>query len=136
MLVAKYQESNCKDRTILISINKAINSSIELRSKKELIEQFIEQVNIDSNIEDDWRQFIEKRKEEDILQIIDEERLKPEETIHFINNALRDGILKTTGTDFDKIMPPISRFGSNRNIKKQQIIEKLMRFFEKYLGLI
>ena len=41
MLVAKYHESNCKDKNILVTIDKAINSSLELRSKKELIEQFI-----------------------------------------------------------------------------------------------
>ena len=46
-------------------------------------------------------------------------------------------ILKTTGTDIDKILPPVSRFGGgNRAEKKQGIIDKLMVFFEKYLGLV
>ena len=45
MLVAKFHASNCKDKNILVTIDKAINSSLELRSKKELIEQFIERVN-------------------------------------------------------------------------------------------
>lgn len=44
----------------------------------------------------------------------------------------------STGTDLDKILPPISRFsgGSNRALKKQTVIEKLKDFFEKYFGLI
>ena len=46
MLVAKYHESNCKDKNILVTIDKAINSSLELRSKKELIEQFIALVKV------------------------------------------------------------------------------------------
>jgi type I restriction enzyme R subunit len=136
MLVAKYQESSCKDKTILTSIDKAINSSIELRSKKELIERFIEQVNVSTKIDEDWRRFLNERKEADIAKIIEEEKLKPEETRRFIDNAFRDGILKTTGTAIDKIMPPISRFGGDRAVKKQKIIEKLMEFFEKYLGLV
>ena len=136
MLVAKYQESSCKDKTILTSIDKAINSSIELRSKKELIERFIEQVNVSTKIDEDWRKFLNERKEADISKIIEEEKLKPEETRRFIDNAFRDGILKTTGTAIDKIMPPISRFGGDRAVKKQRIIEKLMEFFEKYLGLV
>jgi type I restriction enzyme R subunit len=53
-----------------------------------------------------------------------------------MDNALRDGMLKTTGTAIDKIMPPVSRFGGSRAAKKQEIIEKLMTFFEKYLGLM
>jgi type I restriction enzyme R subunit len=136
MLVAKYQESNCKDKTILTTIDKAINSSIELRSKKELIERFIEQVNVSTKVDEDWRKFLHERKEADISAIIEEEKLKPEETRRFIDNAFRDGILKTTGTAIDKIMPPVSRFGGGRAAKKQGIIEKLMLFFEKYLGLI
>lgn len=136
MLVAKYQQSNCKDKTILTTIDKAINSSIELRSKKELIERFIEQVNVSTKVDEDWRKFLHERKEADISAIIEEEKLKPEETRRFIDNAFRDGILKTTGTAIDKIMPPVSRFGGGRAAKKQGIIEKLMLFFEKYLGLI
>lgn len=136
MLVAKYQQSNCKDKTILTTIDKAINSSIELRSKKELIERFIEQVNVSSKVDEDWRKFLHERKEADISAIIEEEKLKPEETRRFIDNAFRDGILKTTGTAIDKIMPPVSRFGGGRAAKKQGIIEKLMIFFEKYLGLV
>jgi type I restriction enzyme R subunit len=136
MLVAKYQQSNCKDKTILTTIDKAINSSIELRSKKELIERFIEQVNVSTKVDEDWSKFLHERKEEDIAAIIEEERLKPEETRRFIDNAFRDGMLKTTGTAIDKIMPPVSRFGGGRAAKKQGIIEKLMIFFEKYLGLV
>lgn len=136
MLVAKYQQSNCKDKTILTTIDKAINSSIELRSKKELIERFIEQVNVSTKVDEDWRKFLHERKEADISAIIEEEKLKPEETRRFIDNAFRDGILKTTGTAIDKIMPPVSRFGGGRAAKKQGIIEKLMVFFEKYLGLV
>lgn len=136
MLVAKYQQSNCKDKTILTTIDKAINSSIELRSKKELIERFIEQVNVSTKVDEDWRKFLHERKEADITAIIEEERLKPEETRRFIDNAFRDGMLKTTGTAIDKIMPPVSRFGGGRAAKKQGIIEKLMLFFEKYLGLV
>ncbi len=136
MLVAKYKESNCKDKTILTSIDKAINSSIELRSKKELIENFIAQVNTSTNVDEDWRKFLHESREADITAIIEEEKLKPEETLRFIDNAFRDGMLKTTGTAIDRIMPPVSRFGGGRAVKKQEIIEKLLKFFEKYFGLV
>jgi len=137
MLVEKYRNSNCKDKSILTTIDKAINSSIQLRSKKELIEHFIEQVNVSTKVDEDWRKFLNERKEADISAIIEEEKLKPEETRRFIDNAFRDGILKTTGTAIDKIMPPVSRFGGgNRAARKQNIIEKLLNFFEKYFGLV
>jgi len=137
MLVAKYHQSNCKDKSILVAIDKAIKSSLELRSKKELIEHFIETINAKTDVQKDWRKFVIEQKEADLMAIINEENLKPEETRKFIENSLRDGTLKTTGTDIDKIMPPISRFGNgNRAAKKQGIIEKLKKFFEKFFGLI
>jgi type I restriction enzyme R subunit len=138
MLVAKYHASNCEDKSILVMIDKAIGSSLELRSKKELIERFIEQVNISTKVDDDWREFVREQKEKDLSVIIETERLKPDETRKFVDNSFRDGALKTTGTDIDKILPPVSRFsgGGNRAAKKQGIIEKLRGFFEKYFGLV
>lgn len=139
MLVAKYHQSNCKDKEILASIDKAISASLQLRSKKELIDGFISTINVETNVTDDWGKFVQEQKKQDIDAIITEQRLKPEETIKFIDNSFRDGVLKTTGTDIDKIMPPVSRFGSagkNRSELKQKIIDILQRFFEKYRGLV
>lgn len=54
-----------------------------------------------------------------------------------IGNFFRDGVLKTTGTDMDRIMPAMSRFGnSGRASKKKGIIERLALFFDKYFGAI
>jgi len=138
MLVEKYHASNCKDKSILATIDKAVNSSMELRSKKELIERFVESVNLSTKVVDDWKNFVQKQKENDLSSLITDEKLKDDETRRFIDIAFRDGILKTTGTDIDKLLPPtISRFGdSNYTIKKQSIIDKLLVFFEKYLGLM
>ena len=137
MLVAKYHDSNCEDKDILVTIDKAVNSSIQLRSKKELIENFIRTVNASTEVDADWQKFVLEQKETDLSTIITEEKLKPGETRKFIDNAFRDGALKTTGTDIDKIMPPVSRFGGSvRAAKKQGVVERLMHFFEKYFGLV
>ena len=135
MLVAKYHDSNCTDKSILVAIDKAVGSSIELRSKRELIEGFILRVNASKNIDDDWREYVRKQKEKDITEVIAAENLKEAETKRFIDNALRDGVLKTTGTDIDKILPPASLFDNSRQAKKKTVIEKLTAFFDKYLGL-
>ena len=71
-----------------------------------------------------------------MTEIITSEKLKPEETRKFVANAFRDGALKTTGTEIDKLMPPVSRFGGGSRAKKKQgIIEKLKVFFEKYFEM-
>lgn len=45
MLIRNYHESNQKDREIIVNIQTAIDSSIDLRNKKELIEEFVDQKN-------------------------------------------------------------------------------------------
>jgi type I restriction enzyme, R subunit len=138
MLLEKYKESLFKDKEVLGAIQKAVSSSIELRSKKELIESFIERINADKDVDESWKEFVKQKYSEDLEKIISEEKLKEEETKKFVHNALRDGFLKTTGTDIDRILPAVTRFGqqSNRSEKKNSVIEKLMEFFERYFGLV
>ena len=136
MLVQKYHDSHCDDKEILITIQKAVDASPELRSKKALIETFIAGINDESDVMLEWRTFVAEEKERQLATIIKEENLKDEETRRFMDSAFRDSSVKTTGTDIDKLMPPISRFGGgNRTEKKQAIIEKLKGFFDRFFGI-
>lgn len=136
MLVAKYHQSNCTDKEILGSIDKAIKSSLALRSKKELIETFISKINTNTDVMNDWAKFVKEQEEIDLKKLIEEENLNEEETRKFIDNSFRDGQVKTTGTDIEKILPPMRRFGGgNRTERKESIIEKIKKFFEKYFGI-
>ena len=138
MLIAKYHASNCSNQVISIKVQKMINSSVTLRSKKELIEDFISRINDSTeNISEEWHKFVNEEKERELLSIIETENLKHDEVIKFINNAFNDGAIRETGTDIDKILPPISRFtGGNRAEIKQTVISKLQDFFEKYFGIV
>lgn len=136
MLVEKFRASHGKDKAILANIRTAINSSIELRSKKELIEGFIADINVSPSVCEDWQRYVSKQKESDLAELITSERLKPEEARKFIDNAFRDGTLKTIGTDLDKIMPPANPFDKRSRENKKGIIERIKAFFEKYIGLI
>ena len=136
MLVKKYHDSHCEDKEVLVTIKKAIDASPELRSKKALIENFIAGINDVEDVMSEWLSYVAERREEELVQIIKEEKLKEPETRKFIENAFRDGEIKTTGTDIDKLMPPVSRFGGgNRAVKKQGVIDKLKSFFEKFFGV-
>lgn len=136
-LVAQYHKSRMKDKEILTSIDKAMSSSPELRSKKELIERFINSLNAHSDVDRDWREFTDKNKAEELDRIIEEENLKPKEARKFVANAFRDGELKSSGTGFASILPPVSMFDEDNTLAKKKIIvlEKLKLFFEKYLGI-
>ncbi|MDY3825573.1 MAG: type I restriction endonuclease subunit R, partial [Lachnospiraceae bacterium] len=136
MLVKKYHDTHCEDKEVLITINKAIDASPELRSKKQLIETFIAGINDVDDVMNEWHSYVVEQRDYDLNKIIAEEKLKPEDTRKFMENAFRDGEIKTAGTDIDKLMPPISRFGGGGRAKKKQgVIDKLKVFFEKYFGI-
>ena len=137
MLVKKYHDSNCNDKEVLITIQKAVDASPELRSKKQLIENFIAGINDVDDVMSEWYRFVASEREKELKQIIHEEKLRESETRKFLENAFRDGEIKTTGTDIDKLMPPVSRFGGDgaRAKKKQTVIDKLKTFFEKFFGI-
>ena len=137
MLVKKYQQEGNQNKEIVVSIEKAVNSSMNLRSKMELIRNFLSRINAQTEVDGDWKKFVDEQRENDLVVIIEEEKLKMEETHKFIDNSFRDGVLKTTGTDIDVIMPAVSRFGGgNRAEKKKRVIDRLMAYYEKYVELV
>jgi len=136
-LIKKYHEDHTKNKEILIDIDKAVNSSVELRNKKDLIEQFIQSLDIASVVDEDWIKFVEKKKIEELEKIIEEENLNREETYKFIENVFKVGSIPTTGTAITKVLPPISRFTKDaiRTKKRESVIEKLTKFFDRFFDI-
>ena len=136
MLVKKYHDTHCEDKEVLISIKKAIDASPDLRSKKALIENFIAGINDVDDIMAEWHEFVAEQREQELVSIIQSERLKEAETRKFMDNCFRDGEVKTIGTDIEKILPAVSLFGGgNRAEKKEGVVAKLKNFFDKYFGI-
>jgi len=136
-LIKKFHEDHIKNREILLDINKAIDSSVELRNKKDLIVQFIDSLDAHAIVDQDWRTFVETKKIEELDEIIKSENLDREATYAFVQNAFRDGNLTTTGTAISKVLPPVSRFTENRerSQKKESVLDKLTNFFKKFFDI-
>ncbi len=137
-LVKEYHESNMQNKEILAKVNRAIDSSIELRSKKKLIEEFIKSLTPQKDVENYWVEFVNEEQKKELDKIIAEERLKPELTYRFMETAFRNGYIQSTGTAISEIMPPISRFtpGGERTKKKETILEKLQNYFTIFKDII
>ena len=136
-LIKKYHEDHTKNKELLIDINKAIDSSIELRNKKDLINQFITTLDVHSEIDEDWQKYVEEKKVEELDQIIESENLDRDATYQFVQNAFRDGGIATTGTAITKVLPPVSRFspGGERSQKRESVIGKLTSFFDRFFDI-
>ena len=136
-LIKEYHEDHTKNRELLTDINKAIDSSVELRNKKELIKQFIATLDVKSVVDEDWQEFVERQKIDELQRIIESEQLDRKATYAFIQNAFSNGNVATTGTAISKVLPPVSRFspGGERSKKRETVLDKLTRFFERFFDI-
>lgn len=137
MLIRKYRDSHLQDKEMAINISKAIDSSVDLRNKKELIEKFVASLTPASEVDDEWHAYVKQQKKAELDQIILEESLKELETYNFINNAFKNGEIQSAGTAFANILPPVSRFTptGDRMRKKESVLEKLMAYFDRYFNI-
>jgi type I restriction enzyme R subunit len=135
-LVQQYHDSNCEDKEIIVKIKKQVDASPDMRDKRELIERFIEQMTPmkGKDVGEEWEQFIEQEKREQLNAIIAEEHLKPQETSDFMERAFADGYVTETGTGIAQILPPTNPFLPESGKKKQTVIEKLKAYLRRFIN--
>jgi len=144
MLVEKYRQEkgDGDDKELRSEISRAVDASPSLRNKKDLVEAFVESISTqkDAEVDTAWRQFIEGQKNAELDEIIAGERLRDEPAKKFVEQALRDGELRTSGTEIVEILPRLSRFAKNQDQSldgvKQRVITKLTAFFERFFDLV
>jgi type I restriction enzyme R subunit len=136
-LVEQYRKTHKQDAEIRVKISKAIDSSPDLRDKKELIEQFIEQLTPNSEVDAAWRIYVNNEKRRQFETIVEEEHLKREKAVEFIENAYARGYVPEGGMELDGIMPPINPFdpSANRQGKIQRVVDRLKAFFSRFFSI-
>jgi type I restriction enzyme R subunit len=139
MLVQKYRDErgDGDDKEVRAEITRAVDSSPSLRDKKDLIEDFVDNISVDGEINEEWGVYIRAKRDAELANIIADENLRPDETVAFVGTAFRDGQIRTSGTAITKVLPPVSRFSvdGGHSEKKQRVIQKLREFFERFFGL-
>lgn len=139
MLVQKWREAhgNGTDKEVAAAIERAVDSSLTLRNKKDLIMDFVERVSAHGEVDKEWAAYVDGRRTAELEDIISSEGLKPSETKAFVGQAFRDGAIPTAGTAITKILPPVSRFSPDggHGAKKQRVLTLLRGFYERFFGL-
>jgi type I restriction enzyme R subunit len=141
-LVRKLKESGddvSANKEIAVSISRAIDSSMTLRSKKDLIEGFIARVNVHEveNLDEAWWLYVGEQRSQELEQIIEDENLEGAATRVLMDQAFRSGQIQTAGTGLARVMPPISIFSPDGEHERQRkrVIEKLQNYFERFFSL-
>lgn len=136
-LVKEYNKTHQQDAEIVVRINKAIDSSPDLRDKKELINAFITSLTPDSDVTEKWKTFVNEQKRKEFDDIVCEEHLKDKAAKEFIKTAWERGYVPEGGLELNGIMPPINPFdpNANREGKLHRVLGRIKDFFGKYFEI-
>jgi type I restriction enzyme R subunit len=74
---------------IRAEISRAVDSSPSLRNKKDLTENFVDNLRVDGSIDEEWRHFTSDRCDTELDAIIQDEKPHPDRTRTFVEAALR-----------------------------------------------
>ncbi|WP_408924529.1 type I restriction endonuclease subunit R [Corynebacterium tuberculostearicum] len=118
-------------------IGRSVDASPTLRDKRDLIEEFIdseEGSGASGDTDERWERFMAIRRDQELNKLIEAERLKPDQTYSFVEEALRTGVVSTSGTAMTKLLPTTSRFGrqSNHDEVRARVSEKLSAFVDRF----
>lgn len=140
LLLKEYHVKQNKNKKI--DILRSVDSSISLHNKKDLIEAFLEAIDKTSNKNDEdfdklFKDFITKKKEDELNALIEELNLNEENAKKFMQNAFDLNVFQELGTGLDDVLPKIPLFApkkeqENNNFKRENSILKLREYFEKY----
>ena len=92
------------------NIIRAIRMNETLRSKKDLIEEFLNRVDSHDPNLPAWPVYVRYRLQRDVAELIDAEKLKDKLARAFIQKMFKRGYVLSAGTELSEILPPISRF--------------------------
>ncbi|ELV8017916.1 type I restriction endonuclease subunit R [Campylobacter upsaliensis] len=134
-LIAKYHKDQATNYEPIL---KLLDSSLSLRSKKELFLRFIDSLHTQSNVAKDFSTYIKTHKNNALQDIINALDLDPKKTKEFMQDSFERGELRDYGRAFDEILPPSPLFGKGAEQThkvRKQALEKLQAFFELFKGL-
>ncbi|EAH5546505.1 type I restriction endonuclease subunit R [Campylobacter upsaliensis] len=134
-LIAKYHKDQATNYEPIL---KLLDSSLSLRSKKELFLRFIDSLHTQSNVEKDFSAYIKTHKNNALQDIINALNLDPKKTKEFMQDSFERGELRDYGRAFGDILPhsPLFGKGAEQTHKvREKALEKLQAFFELFKGL-
>lgn len=138
-LILEKSKENEDVETLKTEVRRVIRSSLGTRAKEELIIKFINSTRISElkntdDILESFYNFARKEKDQKIKSLVLEENLK-ENSRHFIERSINKGYVEYMGDELDKIIPPTSRRHGAREKKKEQVLEKIRKIVDVFVGI-
>ena len=138
-LILEKTKSNEDVEKIKAEVRRVIRSSIDTRSKEEIVIKFINSIDLKSlqtnnDILEAFYTFAKAEKSRSIANLIEEENLN-ENAERFIIKSIARGYAENNGEELDSIIPPTSRRRGAREKKKDEVLIKIQNLVDVFVGL-
>ena len=139
LIIEKKQEGK-ESKDIEEEITRVASSSIETRSKKELLLKYIQNHDLEQfeNVEDILESFYAYAKverEKKIDEVVSENNLNEDKARYYIKRSLSKGYATDEGMDLDNCITGVSRLGGAREKKKNGFLKKVRKIVEEFVGI-
>jgi type I restriction enzyme R subunit len=128
-----------KDK-LIDEIIRTIHASVGNRAKEDLIVDFIRGTDIDAikdrpEILEKFYTFAQKEQQKEVIELIQEENLNPENARRYIQTSLRQEYASENGDALNETLPKMSPLNPAYHTKKQKVFEKISKLVEKFKGV-
>ena len=139
LILEKKQEGK-ESKDIEEEITRVASSSIETRSKKELLLKYIQNHDLEQfeNVEDILESFYAYAKverEKKIDEVVSENNLNEDKARYYIKRSLSKGYATDEGMDLDNCITGVSRLGGAREKKKNGFLKQVRKIVEEFVGI-
>ncbi|EAA9276478.1 HsdR family type I site-specific deoxyribonuclease [Salmonella enterica] len=139
-LIFEHNKQNKSKATLIEEVRRLIRSSLGNRAKESLIVDFIEQTNLDEQLDkagiiDAFFTFAQREQQREVEALIRSENLNEEAAKRYISVSLKREYASENGTELNETLPRLSPLNPQYKTKKQTVFQKIGAFIEKFKGV-
>lgn len=139
-LIFEHNKKTKDKATLIAEIRRVIRASVGNRAKESLVVDFINETDLDTlqdkvNVIDSFFAYAQSKQKAEALEIIEEENLNKEEAKRYIIISLKREYASENGTELNTLLPKMSPLNPQYLTKKQNVLQKLTLFIEKFKGV-
>lgn len=133
-----FQLKDSEDKEEIINrVRKVVRSSETQRNKAELLENYLEKADLKSlktkeDILEDFVQHARGVQRQELIELIEKERLNPEATKRYVSQSLKRGEADANGLGLAECLPKMGLFSSNIVEIQGKVLNKIKHFVDKF----
>ena len=139
-LIFEHNKKNKSKADLVNEVRRVIRASLGNRAKESLVVDFINQTNLDqigdkANVIEAFFAFAQAEQQREAEALIDSENLNQEAAKRYITTSLKREYASDAGTELNSILPKMSPLNPQYLTKKQNVLQKIAAFVEKFKGV-